>query len=90
MLRCMKMSFGMAERDRIAPVVLRVERDALPATPPPEFYSGAGRGKRSTRKRKACVVTFASIRDWDDYGHAARTAASRRTAPSFKSSSSGK
>ena len=46
MLRCMKMSFGMAERDRIAPVVLRVERGALPETPPPEFYSGKERGKK--------------------------------------------
>ena len=41
MLRCMKMSFGKAERDRIAPVVLRVERGALPATPPPEFLMGS-------------------------------------------------
>ena len=49
MLRCMKMSFGMAERHRKAPVVMRVEHDALPATPPPEFYSGAGRGARSKR-----------------------------------------
>ena len=47
MLRCMEMSFGMAERDRQAPVVLRVEHDALPATPPPEFYSGTKRGTKT-------------------------------------------
>ena len=69
MLRCMKMPFGMAERHRKAPVVLRVERDALPSTPPPEFCSGKERGKKkTTRKREACVVSFASIRGWDDYG----------------------
>ena len=79
MLRCMKMSFGKAERGRKAPVVLRVEHDALPATPPPEFYSGKERGKRNKRnQRKSCVVTFASIRDGDGYGHAARTAKARR------------
>ena len=79
MLRCIKVSLGKAERDRTAPVVLRVEHDALPATPPPELSSGKGRGKRNRRnKRKACVVTFASIRGGDDYGHAARTAKARR------------
>ena len=60
MLRCMKMSFGKAERGRKAPVVLRVEHDALPATPPPEFYSGKGRGRSSKRnKREACLASFA-------------------------------
>ena len=78
MLRCMKMSFGMAERHRKAPVVLRVEHDALPATPPPESYSGAGRGERSKRRRKVCVVAFVPIRDGDDFGRAARTARERR------------
>ena len=58
MLRCMKMSFGMAERGRMAPVVLRVERDALPETPPPEFYSGKERGKKkTTRKGEACATS---------------------------------
>ena len=52
MLGCMKMPFGKAERDRAAPVVLCVEHGALPATPPPEFYSGKGRGRSSKRQEE--------------------------------------
>ena len=61
MLRCMKMSFGMAERHRKAPAVLRVEHGALPATPPPEFYSGKGRGrsgKERSRKKGTATSTL--------------------------------